>query len=80
MVPLLCGVVERVGVAQRGGGAPHAGRVRVIEVLQRVSVLVVRLVLRPARVAGGQKEWSVQVPPRLCKDPEKGARTDFPSF
>lgn len=80
MVPLLSRVVERVGVAQRGGGASEARRVGVIEVLQRVSVLVVHLVLRPAGVARGQKEWSVQVSPRLCQDPEKGARTDFPSF
>lgn len=54
-VPPLRRVVERVGVAQRGGGAPRARRVRVEEVLQRVSVLVVRLVLRPARVAGGRR-------------------------
>lgn len=57
-VPFLRGVVERVGIAQRGGGAPHARRLRIVEVLLRVSVLVVHLVLRPAGVARGQ-EWSV---------------------
>ena len=57
-VTFLRGVVERVGIAQRGGGAPHARRLRIVEVLLRVSVLVVHLVLRPAGVARGQ-EWSV---------------------
>lgn len=52
-VPLLRGVV--VGVPQRGGGAPRAWRVPVGEVQPQGSVVVVRLVFRPAGVAGAER-------------------------
>lgn len=60
VVPLLRGVVKRVGVARREGGAPYAWRVRVVEVRQRVSVLVIGFVLRPAKGAGGRRSGQYQ--------------------
>lgn len=42
-------IVEGIGVTQSGGGTPYARRVPVIEVLQRVSVLVVSLIFWSAR-------------------------------
>lgn len=78
-VPFLRRVVERVGIAQRGGGAPHAWRLRVVEVRLRVSVLVVRLVLRPAGVARGQKEWSVGSFPASASTQRPTGAHDVPS-
>lgn len=44
VIPPVGWIVEGVGVTQRGGGAPYARGVPVVEVLQRVPVLVVSLI------------------------------------
>lgn len=48
LVPPVRWVVKGVGVTQRGDGAPHTRRVPVVEVLQRISVLVISLISWPA--------------------------------
>ena len=59
------------GVVERGGGAPRAWRLRVVEVQKRVSVLVVRLVLWPAGVAGAEGVVSTS-PSRALQGPRGG--------
>lgn len=77
VVPLLRRVVERVGVAQRGGGAPHARLLRVVEVLLRVSVFVVRLVLWPAGRAGGRRSGQYRSLPSSSRTHRKGLALTF---
>lgn len=71
-VPYLPRVVERVGFAVHRGGSLYAGRLQVIEVLQLVSVLVVRLVLRPAGLARGRRSAQYQCLLGSARTPKNG--------
>lgn len=60
LVPDLSRLAERVGFAVHRGGSLQVGRLHVVEVLQLVSILVVRLLLRPAGVARGRRSAQYQ--------------------